>query len=109
MNFEKPTPKKEREPHFLSLEEIQLKIAELCGQENPKVLRTLEEEKGIYLHEVVTIDESGDASVFSYRRAGTYPEMSRSITGIDVVYYVGPVEDGMAVGGDTLYDEKNGG
>ncbi len=109
MNFEKPTPTPEKRPHFLSLQGIQVKIAELCGQESPEVLRTLEDERGIYLHEVVTVDEAGDASVFSYRRAGTYQETSRSTTGIDVVYYVGPVEDGMAVGGDTLYDEENSG
>ena len=110
MSFEHPEnppiPKAEKEPRFLSLQEIQVKIAELCGQENPEVLRTLEDEKGVYLHEVATVNEAGDASVFSYRRAGIYPEYSTVSTCIEVVYYIGTIEDEMAVGGDTLYDEK---
>lgn len=110
MSFENPTPAAEKEPKFLSLEEVKAKIEKLCGQENPEVIRTLEDEKGVYLHEVVTIDDKGDASLFSYRRVGDYPESKTTNTLIDVAYFVGPVEDGMCVGGDTLsnYDEASG-
>ncbi len=57
MNFENPTPAPEKEPHLLSLEEIKAKIEKLSGQENPEVIRTLEDEKGVYLYEVVTVDD----------------------------------------------------
>lgn len=110
MNFENPTPAAEKEPRFLSLEEVKAKIEKLCGKENPEVVRTLEDEKSVYLHEVVTVDDQGDASLFSYRRVGDHPESKAAQTVIDVAYFVGPVEDGMCVGGDTLsnYDETSG-
>jgi len=41
MNFENPIPAAEKEPRFLSLEEVRRKIEKLCGQENPEVVRTL--------------------------------------------------------------------
>lgn len=110
MSFENLTPAPEKEPHILSLEEIKLKIEKLSGQENPEVIRTLEDEKGVYLHEVVTVDDSGDASIFSYRRSGNYQETKTANTHVDVAYFVGAVEDGMCVGGDILsnYDENSG-
>jgi hypothetical protein len=110
MNFENPTPAPEKEPHLLSLEEIKVKIESLSGQENPEVLRTLEDEKGVYLYEVVTVDDKGDASIFSYRRSGNYQETKAANTLVDVTYFVGPVEDDMCVGGDTLsdYDDVTG-
>jgi hypothetical protein len=110
MNFDIPTPATEKEPHFPSLDEVKAKIEKLCGKENPEVVRTLEDEKGVYLHEVVTIDEAGDASLYSYRRSGNYQETKTSVTHIDVAYFAGPVENGMCVGGDTLsnYDENSG-
>lgn len=110
MNFENPTPAPEKEPRPLSLEEIKAKIEKLCNQENPEVIRTLEDEQGIYLHEVITVDDKGDASLYSYRRSGNYQETKTATTVIDVTYFVGSVEDGMCVGGDTLsnYDEHSG-
>ncbi|MDP2788945.1 MAG: hypothetical protein Q8O46_02745 [bacterium] len=110
MNFENPTPAQEKEPRILSLGEIKAKIEKLCDKENPEILRTLEDEKGIYLHEVATTDDKGDASLFSYRRSGNYQETKTASTVVDVAYFVGPIEDGMCVGGDTLsnYDENSG-
>jgi hypothetical protein len=110
MNFEHPTPAAEKEPRILSLAEIKAKIESLCGQENPQILRTLEDEKGVYLHEVVTTDDQGDASVFSYRRAGDTQESKVANTLVDVAYFVGPLEDDMPMGGTTLsnYDEITG-
>ena len=109
MNFDIPTPAQEKEPHFPTLEEIKSKIEKLCGQENPEVIRTLEDEKGVYLHDVVTVDGKGDASLFTYRRSGNFPETKAAMTQVDVAYFVGPIEDGMCVGGNVLseYDEAN--
>ncbi|MFZ1719754.1 MAG: hypothetical protein WAU28_00205 [Candidatus Moraniibacteriota bacterium] len=110
MNFETSIPAPEKEPRFLTLEEIKARIEKLCGQENPETVRTLEDEKGVYLHEVVTIDEKGDASLFSYRRSGNFQETKSAHTVIDAAYFIGPLADGMCVGGDTLsdYDENSG-
>ena len=68
MNFENPTPTTENESRFPLLDEIEAKIEQLCGDENPEIVRTLEDENGVYLYEVVTQDDKGDASLFSYRR-----------------------------------------
>jgi hypothetical protein len=104
------TPTTEKEPRFPSLEEIRSQIERLSGQENPETLRTLEDENGIYLHEVVTVDEKGDASIVSYRWAGIYQETKTAATLIDVAYFLGSVDDDMCVGGKTLshYDESSG-
>jgi hypothetical protein len=110
MNFEHLTPATEKEPYTLSLAEIKAKIEVLCGQEDPKILRALEDERGVYLYEVVTTDNQGDASVFSYRRAGDSQESKVANTLVDVAYFVGPLEDDMPMGGTTLsnYDEMTG-
>ncbi len=109
MNFENPTPTTENESRFPLLDEIEAKIEQLCGDENPEIVRTLEDENGVYLYEVVTQDDKGDASLFSYRRSGNYQETKATETQVDVAYFVGPVEDGMCVGGDVLscYDESS--
>ncbi|MFZ2187777.1 MAG: hypothetical protein WAV46_04100 [Candidatus Moraniibacteriota bacterium] len=110
MNFENPTPATEKESHIPSLEEIKVQIERLSKQEKLEVIRTLEDEKGVYLHEVVTVDDKGDTSLFSYRRSGDYQETKTKNTLVDVAYFVGPVKDDMCVGGDTLsnYDENSG-
>lgn len=110
MNFDIPTPPQEKDKQIPSLAEIKVQIEKLCGKENPEVVRTIEDEKGIYLHEVVTIDEKGDASLFSYRRSGNFQETKSAHTVIDAAYFIGPLADGMCVGGDTLsdYDENSG-
>lgn len=110
MNFDIPAPAAEREPKFLSLAEVKAKIEQLCKQENPEVVRSLEDEKGVYLYEVVAVDDKGDASLYSYRRVGEHAESKAANTLVDVAYFVGPIEDGMCVGGDVLsnYDETTG-
>ena len=110
MNFENPTPASEKEPRLLSLEEIKAKIEKLSGQESPEVVRTLEDESGVYLHEVIIVDDKGDASLLSYRRSGNFQETKTANTVIDVAYFVGPITDDMCVGGDTSsnYDENSG-
>lgn len=111
MSFENPTPAPEKEPHFPSLEEIKIQIERLSKQEKLEVVRTLEDGKGIYLHEAVIKDEKGDSSLYSYRRSGNYPETKAATTVIDVTYFVGPILAGeMCIGGDTLsnYDDATG-
>lgn len=110
MNFENPIPAAEKEPKFLSLEEVKAKIEKLCGKENPEVVRTLEDEKGVYLHEVVIVDDKGDASLFSYRRPNNNPKLAVANILVDITYFEGSVESGMPVGGHTLsnYDEVSG-
>ena len=110
MDFENQTPAQEKEPRFLTLEEVKAKIEGIINQENPETVRALEDEKGVYLYEVVTIDDKGDASLISYRRSGNFQETKTARTVVDVAYFIGPVEDDMCVGGDTLsdYDETSG-
>ena len=107
MNFENPTTPAEREPALPTLAEIVGKIEEFTRGEQAQILRTLEDEKGIYLHEAITTDESGDDTLYRYHRSGNFVSHQRLTTGIDVAYYVGTHGDGMAVGGTSLaeYDE----
>lgn len=109
MNFDIPKPAAENEPRLPSLAEINAQIERLCGRENQEVLRTLEDEKGVYLLDVVVVDDQGDTSLYSYRRSGNYPETKTAVTVIDVAYFIGAVGDGMCVGGDVLsnYDETS--
>jgi hypothetical protein len=109
MNFDiPPVPTPEKETHFLSLSEIKAKIEELSDQENSEVMRTLGDAKGIYLHEVATVDAEGIGSLYSYRRSGNYSETKTSVTNIDVTYFTGKLEDEMFIGGNILsnYSEE---
>jgi hypothetical protein len=67
------------------------------------VLRSLEDENGLYMLEVVTTDDSGD-SLYTYIRAGTYSEASSKDTAIDVIFY----SDGIPVGGRSIAKYRNG-
>lgn len=127
------TPVTEKESRLLSLDEIKAKIATLLPKKNQdlvltleedgtvtdkdknlptkerlETLRTLEDKDGIYLHEIVFIDETGDATLYSYRRAGDYAELRAAQTVIDAAYYMGAMKDDICIGGDTLsnYDEN---
>ena len=129
------TPITEKGPRPLSLDEIKTKITALIPKKNQdpvltleedgmvvdkdrnlptkerlETLRTLEDKDGIYLHEVVFIDETGDTTLYSYRRAGDYAELRAANTVIDAAYYMGAMKDDICIGGDTLsnYDESTG-
>ena len=110
MIFEGSTPALEKAPRFPSFEEIEAKIELLSGQENPEKIRTLVDEKGVYLHEVVIDDDNGNTSLFSYRRSDNHQETKKSAAIIDVTYFDGPIEDGVYKGGATLshYDAISG-
>lgn len=109
MNFDIPTAAAEKEPLIPSLEEVKAQIERLGCKEGLEV-RMLEDEKGVYLYEVVTLDEKGDATLYMYRRAGIYKETRAAETEIEVAYFNGPLEDDMCVGGENLseYDDLTG-
>ena len=74
-----------------------------CTFENPAVVRTLEDEKGITLHELVVTDKGGDDILYTYRRSGE----KAATTDSTASYFVGKMDDGMCVGGENFstYDE----
>ncbi|MFZ2300206.1 MAG: hypothetical protein WAW00_03690 [Candidatus Moraniibacteriota bacterium] len=110
MSFENPTPPTEKAPRFPSLKEIEAKMIMLSGQENPEKIRTLVDEKGVRLHEVVIDDDAGNTSLFSYRRSDNHQETKAPAAIIDVTYFRGPIEDGIEKGMATLahYDAISG-
>ncbi|MEK9151508.1 MAG: hypothetical protein AAB547_02655 [Patescibacteria group bacterium] len=116
MSFENPTPPAEKEPRAPSLEEIRYQVKrfiEKSGQKNPKEQRIFaegSEGKNVYFYEISTTDDKGDAYLYSYKRAGTYPHSSADATVIEVAYYIGSLDSGIPVGGDILssYDEASG-
>jgi hypothetical protein len=113
MNFDIPTTTLEKEPHIPSLEEIRhqiKKFVEKSGQKNLHEERIFAEGKDVYLYELATTDESGDAYLYLYKRKGEHAHSSAAVTVVEVAYYVGKLEDGMCIGGDTLsnYDENSG-
>lgn len=69
-----------------------------------EVLRTLEDENGVYIVEARTFDEAGDVVQYNYIRAGSYPEGSSTETVIDVIFFMGD----MPVGGHPVKKYKSG-
>jgi hypothetical protein len=59
-----------------------------------EIIRSLEDEQGLYILEVKTTDEAGDPVQYHYVRAGHYPEGGSLETVIDVVYYMGDIPAG---------------
>ena len=113
MGFEDLTPPTaEGEPRFPTLEEIRYQIkrfVERSGQKNIREERIFAEGKDVYFYELSATDENGDAYLYLYKRKGEYEHASAAMTVLEVTYYMGRLEDGMCVGGDTLsnYDEQN--
>lgn len=107
MDFENPT---EKEPRYPSLEEIKNQIERLSGRENLEVIRTVEDEKGIYFHEATYVDERGNTELYAYSRKGRYEEVKNNSTFIDVTYFKGKLKDGECESGKILsdYDELSG-
>lgn len=110
MDFENPASA-EKEPRFPSPEQVRSEIERLSGQENLEELRTLDDEKGLYLYEAVAVDGNGEGKLYSYTRAGNYSETKSIETIIDLAYFRGDLEDGEFIGGRILskYDEETGG
>jgi len=111
MNFDMPTL--EQGPRIPSLEEIRYQIkrfVEKSGQENTREERVFAKGKDVYLYELSATDDKGDTYLYLYKRQGEYEHASALVTVVEVAYYMGKLEDGMCVGGDTLshYDEISG-
>lgn len=105
MNFDKPTPALEKEPRYLSLEEIVGKMSSFIDKSRCKPPRIEKREDGLVkLVEYETRNEDGSTSVFAYRLKGP-----RSLnTTIDIGHFRGNPDDGDWLGGGgTLsnYDE----
>ena len=93
----------------LSLAEVKAKVESLTKQEGLVVGRICKDDRGVYLYEVSAMDESGDAYVYAYKRVGEYKESQAANTLIEVVYYMGSLEDDICCGGNILanYDEES--
>lgn len=109
MNFNIPsTPPVEREPHWLTLEEICGKMKSFIGTRkynSPRIKRL--DDGLVTLVEYEAKNEDGSISVFSYIKAG--PKSLNTV--INVAHFRGNPDDGDWLGGGgTLsnYDEKTG-
>jgi hypothetical protein len=88
---------------ILNTREVLNKLESLIDN-NFELGRVLEDENGPYIIEARAKDEQGDEILYSYTRAGKFPEGFSKETAIDVVNYSG----GIPCGGDTLSIYKNG-
>lgn len=91
-------PTNENPAEKIHTEQEVLNIFERIIDADFEILRSLEDEKGIYILEAKAIDEAGDTTLYSYIRSGKYPEGSSSETVIDVIYF----EDGVPAGGHPV-------
>ena len=69
-----------------------------------EIVRSLEDENGLYILEVQRTDEAGDIEQYNYIREGKYPEASSRETVIDVVF----LSDGIPVGGHPVKKYEGG-
>jgi hypothetical protein len=121
MSIENPTPTPEKEPRWLSLEEIKSELSRLRAKESFKAVseveRTKENEKGVQLYEVVATDEKGDTAIYIYQKMG-YVSSDLGIskraearsTVITVAYFKGDPANTDYQGGWQLsdYDDTTG-
>ncbi len=69
-----------------------------------EIVTSVEDEQGLYLLEVESVDEVGDKVLHTYMRAGSYPEGSSLESRIDVVLYSGDIP----MGGHLVMKYENG-
>ena len=62
-------------------------------------IRKLEDEKGLYLWDIIVISEEDGSTEYTYMRAGRYPEGEASATAIHVTFFN---EAGDAIGGHSV-------
>jgi len=72
--------------------------------EDYKIYRSLENKDGLYLLEVGIKDAEDELILYTYIRAGSYPEGSSTETVIEVVFFLGD----MPVGGNSIKKYKKG-
>lgn len=89
---------KEVSEYIPTLEEIQSIFQEIIKGEEYEELRRLEDERGVYLWEIVVTKKDGNVE-YGYMRKGKYPEGQSATTAIGAVFYDG---DGMPISGDLV-------
>jgi len=88
---------------ILNEKEVLNVLEEIAGGDY-EILRSLEDEDGLYMLEIRTVDENDEVLEYTYRRAGRYPETKSDSTVIDAVFYSGD----MPVGGHVIRKYKEG-
>lgn len=91
----------EKEEHAPTFEEVVSLIKEIVGEKECREDRKLEDEKGVYLLELVIVEEGGTKTEYSYRRKGKSSAGDALSCVINVTYYDA---DGMPVGGRSVAD-----
>lgn len=92
------TPSNERGAEKIPNEREVLNQLESIIGNDFEIVRSLEDERGLYLLEVDTKDAAGDLIKYSYHRAGEFKEATSKATAIDVLFYMGDIP----FGGNTL-------
>ncbi len=84
-----------------SPEEVVSIIKEIIGEKEYKEARRKEDEKGLYLLELVITEEDGTTTEYTYMRAGKYKEGQALNSVINVVFYD---MDSFPIGGHNVAD-----
>lgn len=100
---EKITSNENNSEKFPNEREVLNQFDEIIGG-NYEIVKSLEDENGLYIIEVRTTDEAGDTVQYNYIRMGSYPEGSSTETVIDIVFFIGD----MPVGGHPIKKYKEG-
>jgi len=85
--------------HIPTREEVRGLIERVAKGELTET-RVREDEKGLYLLEFETVEQSGETTEYSYMRQGTFKEGAAKNSTILATYYV----DGIPVGGRSVAD-----
>lgn len=99
-----PITKTEKKERTHTPEEIILLIQQMIGEKDYKETRRKMDDKGVYLLELTTTENSENTE-YTYMRAGKYPEGQALNTVINIVFYD---SDGIPVGGHNLADFIDG-
>ena len=83
---------------ILDVIEVQSVFKQLIGDKKYKDVRKLEDEKGLYLWDIIISGENGDIE-YSYMRKGRYPEGRSLATAIHVTFFD---ENGIPTGGYSV-------
>lgn len=97
----------EKEPKYPSLEEIRNQIKQFSGEQKLEVIRTKEDEKGIFLHEEIYVDENGDTTLYTYGRIEPHLQsdgVTIIIATLEAAYFNGKLEDDDCFDGKGLAD-----
>lgn len=90
----------ENEPERIPTpEEVRSIFERLIGREKYETVRTLEDEKGLYLWEVTVPEKYGGYKEYGYMRKGRHAEGQISDAAIHVAFFN---KDGVPVGGTSV-------